>query len=160
MTPKVGFSDAELLEVMPALRKIAIGHTRNHDTANDLLHDTMLRMLDFKHHYQAGTALAAWGCVIMRNLWRGIARQNKRRISSDLGYAYLTLEAPDTVKALAAREELVRISKLSEKMSKEIWEALMLVSAGTEYSEVADIQGVVLGTAKSRVFRARELIRH
>ena len=60
MKHRVGFTDDELLRIVRLLHKVALSRTRCPDKANDLVQNTVLRMLDKKYQFEAGTVLG--GC--------------------------------------------------------------------------------------------------
>src|SRR5512135_926427 len=72
--------DKMLLENADFLRPFAITLTRDHETANDLLQETMYRALANKEKYNIGTNIKAWLYTIMRNIfinnYRRKAKQN------------------------------------------------------------------------------------
>jgi DNA-directed RNA polymerase specialized sigma24 family protein len=80
MKHRVGFTDDELLRIVPLLHKVALSRTRCRDKASDLVQNTVLRMLDKKYQFEAGTVLGAWGVVIMHRLWVQQCRRARREI--------------------------------------------------------------------------------
>src|SRR3982751_1240316 len=62
------------------LRPFAVMLTRDHETAKDLLQETMFRALANKEKYNVGTNIKAWLYTIMRNVfindYRRKANQN------------------------------------------------------------------------------------
>lgn len=175
MKHRVGFTDDELLRIVRLLHKVALSRTRCPDKANDLVQNTVLRMLDKKYQFEAGTVLGAWGVVIMHRLWVQQCRRARREIKLfrpilagrdgntefeidfEESREVAALNQFDTEACYDAREKLRRIEEARIPVTH--WEPLMGIALdGMEYQEMADRMGIKIGTVKSRVNRAREMI--
>jgi RNA polymerase sigma-70 factor (ECF subfamily) len=142
-----------LLAQMPRLRLQALALTRNRDAA-DLAQDAVRNALAARSSFAPGTDLAAWLYRILRNRFisdRRRAREATGR-EDDIAVA-ATLPAP------AAQEDALALGELRRALARLPAEqrlALVAVAVqGMRYEEVAAMMGCAVGTAKSRVFRAR-----
>jgi RNA polymerase sigma-70 factor (ECF subfamily) len=145
---------ADLLSVTPRLRAFARSLVGDHDRADDLVQDTILRALQKQDGFEPGTKLQAWLFTILRNLFYSDYRRRKREVEDvdDLYAAKLSTlpEQPGCAEFEALRSALARLSD-------EQREAVLLVGAqGYSYEQAAEICGAPLGTIKSRVNRARK----
>jgi RNA polymerase sigma-70 factor, ECF subfamily len=138
---------------IPALRRYARALTRNGDIADDLVQDTLVRALRSQHLFNGGE-LRSWLYTILTNLNRNRLRSLARRPT-------ITLigenDAPDASGPEAGGRDIERA--LAELVEEQRTALLLVVLEGLSYREVADIQGVPIGTVMSRVARARLQIR-
>jgi RNA polymerase sigma-70 factor (ECF subfamily) len=154
MTP-IGEIEASI----PALRRYAWNLLRNSEDADDLVQDCLVRALDRMTADSAIAAVRPWLFTIMRNLfisrWR-MTRSRPEVVSSDAVETEELPVGPEQDGALARRDLLAGLDRLTDDQRQ----VLLLVSvAGLEYSEVAGILRIPVGTVMSRLSRARESLR-
>ena len=138
---------------IPALRRYARSLTRDADTADDLVQDTLVRALRSEHLFQ-GDEIRSWLYTILTNLNRNRLRSLARRpvISS-----IEDNDAPDLAGPEAGGRDIERaLAMLVEEQRTAL---LLVVLEGLSYREVADVQGVPIGTVMSRLARARVQIK-
>ena len=145
---------AKLIEAVPHLRAFAMSRTRNLDRAEDLVQETILKAWDKRASYEGGTNLKAWLFTILRNQHYSEHRKLWREVEDVDGiYAAGLVALPDQIGRLEIRD----ISVALDKLRPEYREALLLVGVqGMSYEDAAVVMGTALGTAKSRVNRARK----
>jgi RNA polymerase sigma-70 factor (ECF subfamily) len=138
---------------IPALRRYARALTRDGDIADDIVQDTLVRALRSQHLFE-GADVRAWLYTILTNLNRNRLRSLARRPSlspiqdNDVSdFAGPELGSRDIERAIAGLGEDQRSA------------LLLVVLEGLTYREVAAVQGVPLGTAMSRLARARAQIK-
>jgi len=138
---------------IPALRRYARALTRNGDIADDLVQDTLVRALRSEHLFHGGD-VRSWLYTILTNLNRNRLRSLARRpVLSPLG----DNDAADQSGPEAGQRDIERaLATLVEDQRN----ALLLVALeGLSYREVAEVQGVPIGTVMSRLARARAQIK-
>ena len=138
---------------IPALRRYARALTRDAETADDLVQDTLVRALRSEHLFHGGE-VRSWLYTILTNLnrnrLRSIARRPLIKLISDE-------DAPDTAGPEAGMRDIARaLASLVEEQRAVL---LLVVLEGLTYREVAEVQGVPVGTVMSRLARARAHIR-
>jgi RNA polymerase sigma-70 factor, ECF subfamily len=143
---------SQLVALVPKLRIQALALTRNRAAAEDLVQDAVANALAAQESFTPGTNFAAWMHRILRN--RFISTLRKQRETTDIE------DLPSSAFAVGAAHEdrmvLKELSKAVGRLPSDQREALfMVVLQGMSYEEVADATGCAVGTAKSRVFRAR-----
>lgn len=144
-----------LIQTLPRLRAQALALTRNRAAADDLVQDAVTNALAAKNSFQAGTNFGAWMQRILRN--RFISDIRRRRETVDMDDA--PLGALATQATQGDRLVLKELGNGLDKLSSDQRQALLLVVGnGHSYEEVAEIMGCAVGTAKSHVFRARNLL--
>jgi RNA polymerase sigma-70 factor (ECF subfamily) len=144
--------------------------TRDRDEADDLLQETVLRAYRCFYQFARGTNCRAWLLTILYNLFRTRYRRGRfeqlaatvedfeRELESnrlDQGAAPLSPED-----LLADRAEAARLRRAVDALPVDFRETLLLVDLHElNYQEAARVLEVPLGTVKSRVSRARALLR-
>ena len=137
---------------IPALRRYARALTRNADTADDIVQDTLVRALRSEHLFHGGD-MRAWLYTILTNLNRNRLRSLSRRPTlTSINDNDAATTGPDT----GSRD----ISRALDDLAEDQRAALLLVVLeGLTYREVAEVQGVPIGTVMSRLARARMQIK-
>jgi RNA polymerase sigma-70 factor (ECF subfamily) len=138
---------------IPALRRYARALTRDADVADDLVQDTLVRALRSEHLFHGGE-LRSWLYTILTNLNRNRLRSLARRPA-------LTPiddnDAPDLAGPEAGGRDIARA--LATLVDEQRDALLLVVLEGLSYREVAEVQGVPIGTVMSRLARARAQIK-
>lgn len=133
--------------MIPALRRYARALTRDADAADDLVQDTLVRALRSERLFLGGD-VRSWLYTILTNLNKNRRRSLARRPQ----FMQLTENNPD---ASGTEAEGRDIEKALATLVDEQRSVLLLVMLeGMSYREVADIQGVPIGTVMSRLARA------
>lgn len=148
-----------IAEKIPQHYKYLLGFAcmlvRNRDTAKDLVQETVVRALTYEHTFAGDDrALKTWLCTILKNEHIRQYRYDAVRRNAALGlqaiYASVSsnhAEAELTFESVCRRAAFVPGVQLL---------ALLHVAVDEmSYEEVAKLQGVPVGTIRSRVHRAR-----
>jgi len=149
----------ERIEIeIPYLRRFARSLARDAELADDLVQDCMVRALGNLDSWQQGTNLRAWLITILRNKFYNDCRKTKRE------RIVLAEHNLSETNIIPARQEVgLQLAAFDEafgKLSAEHREVLMLIAVeGFRYEEAAKMTGLSVGTVKSRVSRARALLR-
>ena len=138
---------------IPALRRYARALTRDAETADDLVQDTLVRALRSQHLFHGGE-VRSWLYTILTNL-------NRNRLRSLARRPLLTpIDDNDTAGAAGPEAGGRDIERALAGLVEEQRSALLLVVLeGLTYREVAQVQGVPIGTVMSRLARARAQIK-
>ena len=142
----------QIVNILPKLRVQALALTRNRAMAEDLVQDAVCNALSAQASFIPGTNFGAWMHRILRN--RFISDLRKKRETTDID------DTPQSLLAVGARHDdrlaLQELDAALARLPDDQREALVLgVLEGMSYQELAEISGCAVGTAKSRVFRAR-----
>ena len=138
---------------IPALRRYARSLTRDADLADDLVQDTLVRALRSEHLFHGGD-VRAWMYTILANLNRNRLRSLARRPAMS---SIEENDAPDLAGPEAGGRDIERALALLVEDQRQA--LLLVVLEGLSYREVADVQGVPIGTVMSRLARARAQIK-
>jgi len=138
---------------IPALRRYARALTRDAEAADDLVQDTLVRALRSEHLFQ-GEDTRSWLYTILTNLNRNRLRALARRPV----HAPLTdSDAVDMAGPEAGSRDIERA--LASLVPEQRAVLVLVVVEGLSYREVAEVQGVPIGTVMSRLARARAQIK-
>lgn len=140
-----------------ALRRFALALTRNRETADDLVQDTIERALSRWRLRRRDRPLRPWLFAILRNLhvsqWR---RARRSPITADDRIDEIAAVSD----AVEARVELRQVLELLATLPEEQRMAILLVAVeGLSYTQAAEVMDVAVGTVMSRLARARAQLR-
>ncbi len=133
--------------------------TTSRETAQDLVQDTTLKVLDNESKYVDNVNFKGWVFTIMRNIFINNYRRQVRSATvidttEDLYHLNLSqesgLSSPEG--SFAAKE----ISAAIQEFSDDYRVPFSMYIAGYKYSEIAEKMDLPLGTVKSRIFFARK----
>jgi RNA polymerase sigma factor (sigma-70 family) len=118
--------------------------------------ETLLKAWAKQEQFVSGTNLRAWLCTILRNQFYTECRKRRREVDDADGAM-----AAEMI-ALAGQEhgsDLKTVWQHIGRLPALQREALLLVGAqGLTYEAAAEVMGCEVGTAKSRVSRARSVL--
>ncbi len=159
----------EFMPLADSLYNFAYSLVLNEDDANDLVQDTYLKAWRFISLYQEGTNAKAWMFKILKNTFINEYRRKKLR-PSEVDYedfiTYHDADESSQVGSLDLRHEVFS-GMLGDEMTKAINElpvdfrAIILLCDIEEFSyeEIAKILDIPIGTVRSRLFRARNMLK-
>jgi len=133
---------------IPALRRYARALTRDAETADDIVQDTLVRALRSERLFHGGD-VRAWLYTILTNLNRNRLRSLSRRPTvTPIKENDAAMTGPES----GSRDIARALEELSDDQRATL---LLVVLEGLTYREVAEIQDVPIGTVMSRLARAR-----
>lgn len=140
--------------IVPALRRFAFSLTGNHADADDLLQNTVEKLL--QHESPTGAELLPWAFRICRNQWIDDFRAKKVRGELlDLSEPEEAV-GPDHTQQIIAEISLTQVATAIDALPESQREVLSLVAVeGLSYQQASDILAVPTGTIMSRLARAR-----
>jgi RNA polymerase sigma-70 factor, ECF subfamily len=154
--PHLGVNKAlkdALLSMIPNLRAFAFSLCGNHERADDLVQETLLKAWSHMDSFQEGTNLRAWLFTILRNSFFSEVRKRRREVEDSDGKK---AESLSVAPAQQGHVDIEDMHKALGLLPPDQREALVLVgAAGMSYEEAAEIAHCAVGTIKSRVNRAR-----
>lgn len=160
----------EFLPELDALYNFAYHLTYSAVEAEDLVQDTVERAIKAIDQYQQGTNAKAWLFKIMRNHFINGYRKKARKPSM-VDYEDVSAQIPDKSNQDNVPNALDWTDQaLDEIVGDELLMAMKRLSADFrmvivlsdlqdfKYEEIAEIIGKPIGTVRSRLFRARNLL--
>ena len=153
----------EALEHADALYNLARYLTTNPVEAEDLVQETYARAFATDHSFRGGS-LKAWLCRILRNAFIDSYRKGKVHAATELevwegGGTYPA--PPESGLALGQMRALVArdLEAALRSLSDDARNTILLDVEGLRETEMAEALGCAAGTVKSRLARARQLLR-
>ena len=147
---------AELVTLLPRLRRFARALARNPHDADDLVQVALERALARAHQLRPDAALAAWVFGILRHAWIDELRARARS-----GRVFAPEEAGQNVgdAGHGAQTEMLSVQQAMGRLPEDqrVAVALVLVE-GLAYKEAAHVLDVPIGTLTSRLARGREAL--
>jgi len=140
-------------EHIPALTRFAISLTRNRDAANDLVQDTVMRMLTRDKDAGEIDNVKSFMMSTLKRLFIDGTRRDKRFDKSvDVDdMEMISHEAPQGLK-LTAKEVMSTLADLPDDVTAPL---MAHVRDNKTYAEISADEGVPIGTIMSRISRAR-----
>jgi RNA polymerase sigma-70 factor (ECF subfamily) len=149
----------DALSHLDALYRLARWLTRDPDEAADLVQETYLRALKGAHGFTPGTNLRAWLFQILRNTFYTMFKRKGREPE---------LKDPELLERLPSQTAGpgrdagagVDLQAALEQLPEEYRTVVLLADVeNCTMAEAARVMGCPVGTVKSRLFRARALLR-
>jgi RNA polymerase sigma-70 factor (ECF subfamily) len=152
-----------------ALYNYALKIARNSDDAQDLVQDTYYKAYKSYHQFQDGTNSKAWMFMILKNTfinnYRKLKREPVKVDYDEVEDIYESIKSEqsndnnldlDFYNNLFDDDLSSALAKLPEKM-KEVF--LLCDLEGYSYEEISEIVDIPIGTVRSRLHRARKLLK-
>lgn len=159
-------------EFMPhadALYNFAYQLSYNDDDANDLVQETYMKAFRFIDSYQEGTNSKAWLFKILKNIFINEYRRKKRepeKIDYDDVITFSDEDDDNSAAYFDLREDLFdnmmgyEITNALNKLPIEFKTVILLCDIeGFSYEEIAKIIDIPIGTVRSRLHRARNMLK-
>jgi RNA polymerase sigma-70 factor (ECF subfamily) len=169
---KEGYAE-EALPWLDAVYRFALRLTQgDRDTAEDLVQETFVRSYRFWHTFERGTNAKSWLFTICRNIYLNEMERprSKRELpAADLDTRVESLAAASAFDANAPNGEQAffdgliddQVVQAIDELPEDYREVIVLSDLGDlKYSEIAEVLGIPVGTAKSRLFRARRILQN
>jgi RNA polymerase sigma factor (sigma-70 family) len=156
MSPSAERLRAELLTLLPRLRRFARSVTRHREDADDLVQIALERALLRADQWELGSRLDSWMFRIMQNAWIDEIRSRKRSsetfAAEEEGEHVGVSSNEAQIDSLAVRKAMAQLND-----DQRVVVGLVLVE-GLPYKEAAEVLGIPIGTLTSRLARARETL--
>jgi len=169
MTGKEELFERELMPHADALFNFAYHLTYNEDDANDLVQEAYLKAYKYIDHYQPGTNAKAWLFKILKNSFINDYRKSVKRPSTvDYDDIVSFHHSEDEVKTnhTDLRDDLFKnmigdeVSNALNSLPVDYKTVILLCDIeGFSYEEIAKIVDIPIGTVRSRLHRARHILK-
>ena len=150
---------AELVSLLPRLRRYAMTLTRSSSEADDLAQASCERALKAQTQFQEGTRLDAWLFSITRNLWIDALRKRQREGRVEEIDAHLDLPGEDGRQVNEVALTVDSVQQALAQMPEDHRRLLMLICVdGCSYRDASEQLAIPIGTVMSRLSRARHAL--
>jgi RNA polymerase sigma-70 factor (ECF subfamily) len=146
-----------LVSLRQQLYYFALSLTRNRESAQDLVQESLLRALIYREKFQDNTNFKAWLCTIMKNTFINDHRRSKRTdaLMERMGNEHLRASRVETTSSTESSVKLREIHSSLARLEDVFRQPFRLHHDGFKYHEIADRLGIPIGTVKSRIHQAR-----
>lgn len=156
MAQKDGQFEAELLELLPRLRRFCFALTGARHDADDLMQATVERVL--AKPAPSGAHMQKWTFRVCKNIWIDEIRARRVRASrniEDEPYASVT----DGERETMSRLTLARVNAAMAQLPDDYRAVIALVAMdGCSYKAASEVLKIPVGTVMSRLSRARRAL--
>ena len=150
----------ELMFILPKLRRYCYGLTGNKDQGDDLLHDSIVKILNkFSINFIKIDNLSAFMYKLISNTWKDQLRKKYKQLEikvDDIVYNNL----PDNNQNNNFDSNINNLSIIEDSiksLSVKLREVIMLVALENKsYKETSEILKIPIGTVMSRLNEARK----
>ncbi|MCP9770126.1 sigma-70 family RNA polymerase sigma factor [Lacihabitans sp. LS3-19] len=162
--------DKEFMPHVDSMYNFAFRLTNDEDDANDLMQDTFMKAFRFINSFQEGTNSKAWLFRILKNSFINDYRK-KSKEPSKVDYQEVETVYNSTEDAEYESTTDLRIEAVQDMIGDEVAMALnglpvdfrtviiLCDIEGFTYEEMAKILDIPIGTVRSRLHRARNLLK-
>jgi RNA polymerase sigma-70 factor, ECF subfamily len=149
--------ESETLQWFDDVYRFACALTRNRADAEDLVQETYLRAYRSWHTFIPGSNALRWLFTICRHRHIHEVLRTRRHAEYEDDEVASTLDIHEQT---AGRDLVAVVSRAIDRLPEPFRSTIVLVDVEDQtYASAAAICGVPVGTIRSRVFRARRLIR-
>jgi RNA polymerase sigma-70 factor (ECF subfamily) len=161
--------EKEFLPHIDAMYNFAFRITYDEDMAKDLLQDTYYKAFKFIESFQVGTNAKAWLFRILKNSFiNEFRKKNKEPAKVDYQDVETYYNSDDVNEVITSD---LRVEVLQDMIGDEVSNALNALAVdfriviilcdleGFTYEEMSKILDIPIGTVRSRLHRARNLLR-
>lgn len=153
----------QLSEHSPFLFEKALFFTKDHQDALDLVQDTLLKSLSNFHNYDCQTNIKGWLYTVLKNTFLNTYRKSKndRNYKCDLELAKYSSNANQLAGLRKVDSKLMMEDMFKHiiRLPKQYAEPFIMHYKGYKYSEISEKTNTPLGTIKTRIHKAKALLR-
>lgn len=167
---KYNVFDKEFMPHIDSMYNFAFRLTNDEDDANDLVQDTYLKAFRFINSFERGTNAKAWLFRILKNSFINDYRKKSKEPSKvdyqDVETTYNSTEDAEMDATTDLRTETVQdmigdeVANALNSLPVDFRTVIILCDIeGFTYEEMAKILDIPIGTVRSRLHRARNLLK-
>lgn len=159
----------EFLPHIDALYNFAYHLAYNEEDANDLVQETYLKAYRFIDSYDAGTNAKAWLFKILKNAFINEYRKKSKqptKVDYEDFIGYQDSDDRSSVEFVDLRQEIFQgmigdeVTKALNSLPVDFRTVVLLCDVeGFSYEEIAKITDIPIGTVRSRLHRARNMLK-
>ncbi len=152
----------EICSHRSCLESFALKFTNDIEDANDLVQDTIIKAIRYHNLYKQGTNLRGWLYTIMRNTFindyrKGAKRNAIMETSEDLSSYQLRGSA--TTNLGENKFVMEDIHKALDRLQPDYSKPFLRYFEGYKYHEIAEELHIPIGTVKTRIHMARQILK-
>lgn len=152
----------QICDHKPMLESYAYNFTKDVEDANDLVQDTLIKAIRYAEMYKEGTNLKAWLYTIMRNTFiNNYRRGNKRNSIMDTTEDLTSSQLKASASNNQGENKFVMddINRAINNLQSEYATPFLKYFEGFKYHEIAEELNIPIGTVKTRIHVARQVLK-
>ncbi|MGR3812358.1 sigma-70 family RNA polymerase sigma factor [Jiulongibacter sp. NS-SX5] len=169
-TERYSIFNSEFMPHIDSMYNFAYRLTNDEDDANDLVQDTYLKAFRFINSFQKGTNAKAWLFRILKNSFINDYRKKSKEPAKvdyqEVETIYNSADEPQYNGTVDLRTEMVQdligdeVTRALNGLPVDFRTVIILCDIeGFTYEEMAKILDIPIGTVRSRLHRARNLLK-
>ena len=148
--------ERDLVLLIPKLRSRARHISKSLAYVEDLVQDTILRMLERRDIYKEQGNFSGWAYTVMMNIWRSDMRRNNK--SKEIQVEILPeVPVPPMQENNLNTKEMIGILKKLPHHQREI--LILCEVQDMKYKDAAEQLNIPIGTVRSRMSRAKSTLK-
>lgn len=151
-----------VIEHSDSLRSYARNFTKDHDDANDLVQDTLLKAVTYFNNFREGTNLKGWLYTIMKNTfinnYRRIVKTNTF-ITKEEEISAVNLMVSASKNKGEDKFVMEDINTALSALSDDYYIPFTMYFEGYKYHEISEHLNIPIGTVKTRIHVARKVMK-
>jgi RNA polymerase sigma factor (sigma-70 family) len=143
----------------PSLKPFAMRLTKDHEDANDLLQETIVKAFTHREKFEEGTNLKAWMYTIMKNTFiTNYQRMVRRKTFIDTTENLHFINSTDSQISNEALNQFTMkdITEAVDKLKDAFKVPFLMHFQGYKYNEISEHLNIPIGTVKNRIHVARK----
>ena len=151
----------EVVGARKMLEHHAMYLTKDQEWANDLLQDTLLRILSKSDKYKEQGRFDAWARSVMKHIFLNDQTSNEKHKDTFVeGFNYIKEDySHPSVAENDSKYIIEDIRKAIEMLPERYADMIRMQIAGYKYEEIAQKMGISIGCVKSTLFAAKNQLK-
>lgn len=144
------------------LEAFAMKFTNDIEDANDLVQDTLIKAIRYHTLYKQGTNLKGWLYTIMKNTFINHYRRNSRKTALiDTTEDFTSYQLGTSAASNQGEQKFVMedIHRALTNLQPEYSTPFLRYFEGYKYHEIAEELNIPIGTVKTRIHMARQVLK-
>lgn len=142
------------------LRAFAHSLTKDEEDAKDLFQETVLKAMKYREKFVSPTNLKAWLYTIMKNTFINEYRRKKlvTMINDNTPNEFLLNSQRSTLQTQTSHMYTDEILEEIDRLEEDYKIPFTMYLEGYKYKEIAEELSMPIGTVKSRIYVARQIL--
>ncbi len=152
----------EICDHKSSLQNFAMKFTKNIEDADDLVQDTLLKAIRYAGMYQEGTNLRGWLFTIMRNTFiNNFRKQAKKNALIETSEDLSSFQLRSSAEGNQGENKFMMedIQRAMARLQPEHATPFVKYFEGYKYHEIAEELNIPIGTVKTRIHIARQVLK-
>ncbi|MBR2102894.1 MAG: RNA polymerase sigma factor [Prevotella sp.] len=151
----------DILPLKNVLYRLALRITLNHEDAEDIVQDTLIRVWNRREEWEQIESIEAYALTIARNLALDkLKRADKKNVALETNTDAQEAQVNNPYDRIIQQDRLQMVRKLVDGLPEKQRSCMQLRDfEGKPYKDIAAILGITEEQVKVNIFRARQSVR-